>query len=80
MNRAELARSLARRVGSDTRGVGDRRTNGDRRGSGGLDPRMLLDVVDVEVGDPLHGLIADQSISVEERIALTIGGPAFQWR
>ena len=41
---------------------------------------MLLDVVDVDAGDPLHGLIADPSISVEERIALTIGGPAFQWR
>jgi uncharacterized protein (DUF1800 family) len=63
LNRAELARTIARRVGV-------------RR----LDPRLLIDVVDVEAGDPLHRLIADSSIPADERLALTIAGPAFQWR
>jgi uncharacterized protein (DUF1800 family) len=46
----------------------------------GLDPRSLLDVVDVPSGNPLHALIADTSIPSTERIALAIAGPAFQWR
>ena len=45
-----------------------------------LDPRSLLDVVDVPAGNPLHTLIADASIPAPERIALAIAGPAFQWR
>jgi uncharacterized protein (DUF1800 family) len=45
-----------------------------------LDPRALLDVVDVEDGNPLPGLLADGSIAVEERVALALAGPAFQWR
>jgi uncharacterized protein (DUF1800 family) len=45
-----------------------------------LDPRSLLEVVDVPAGDPLHGQLADRSIPVPERIALAIAGPAFQWR
>ena len=63
MNRAELARSLARRWG--------------RRG---LDPSRLLEVVDVPPGDPLRTLLADRDIPVPERLALAVGGPAFQWR
>lgn len=45
-----------------------------------LDPRTLLDVVDVPAGNPLHSLIADTSIAAPERVALAIAGPAFQWR
>ncbi len=47
---------------------------------GALDPRSLLDVVDVPSGNPLHGLLADNSIPASERVALAIAGPAFQWR
>jgi uncharacterized protein (DUF1800 family) len=46
----------------------------------GLDPRSLVDVVDVPVGNPLHTLVADTSIPAPERIALAVAGPAFQWR
>jgi uncharacterized protein (DUF1800 family) len=45
-----------------------------------VDPRSLLDVVDVPAGNPLHTLIADASIPARERVALAIAGPAFQWR
>jgi uncharacterized protein (DUF1800 family) len=64
MNRAELARTLA----------------GQMAGRGDLDPRRLLDVVDIADGDPLRTLLADRSIPVPERMALAVGGPAFQWR
>ncbi len=63
MNRAELARSLARRWA--------------RRG---LEATRLLEVVDVPRGDPLRKLLADRDIPVPERLALAVGGPAFQWR
>ena len=65
LNRAELARTIARRL---------------RPGAKRLDPRMLLDVVDVRSGDPLQALLADNSIAADERIALALAGPAFQWR
>jgi hypothetical protein len=41
---------------------------------------MLLDVVDVPAGDPLRMYLADASIAAEERVALALAGPAFQWR
>ena len=63
LNRAELARTIARRIRSQR-----------------TDPRILLDVVDVPAGDPLHALVADGSIAADERIALALAGPAFQWR
>ncbi len=63
LNRAELARTFARR------GAGSK-----------VDPRTLLDVVDVAAADPLRPLVADTSITAAERVALTIAGPAFQWR
>jgi uncharacterized protein (DUF1800 family) len=63
LNRAELARTIARRVRAQR-----------------IDPRVLLDVVDVPQGDPLHTLLADNSIAADERIALALAGPAFQWR
>ena len=45
-----------------------------------LDPRSLLDVVDVEAANPLRGLLANTSIPSAERVALAVAGPAFQWR
>ena len=45
-----------------------------------IDPRSLMDVVDVPAGNPLHALVADTSIAAPERIALAVAGPAFQWR
>lgn len=63
LNRAELARTVARRIG-------------DRS----VDPKALLTVVDIPASDPLHGLLSDTSIPVDERVALAIAGPAFQWR
>jgi uncharacterized protein (DUF1800 family) len=45
-----------------------------------VDPRRLLDVVDVSASDPLHGLLANTSIPADERMALALAGPAFQWR
>jgi uncharacterized protein (DUF1800 family) len=56
------------------------RTISRQRAMAGLDPRSLADVVDVPSGNPLHGLLADTSISAPERVALAIAGPAFQWR
>ena len=45
-----------------------------------VDPRELMDLVDVPAGDPLRAMVADSTIPVADRIALTIAGPAFQWR
>ncbi len=56
------------------------RTISRQPGVAAVDPRTLLDVVDVAAGNPLHSLIADTSISAPERVALAIAGPAFQWR
>jgi uncharacterized protein (DUF1800 family) len=63
LNRAELARTIARRIRTQR-----------------IDPRTLLDVVDVPQGDPLRKLLADSTIAADERIALALAGPAFQWR
>jgi uncharacterized protein (DUF1800 family) len=63
LNRAELARTIARRLRAQR-----------------TDPRVLLDVVDVSSGDPLHTLVSDNSIAADERLALALAGPAFQWR
>jgi uncharacterized protein (DUF1800 family) len=45
-----------------------------------IDPRTLADVVEVPAGDPLQTFLADGSIALEERMALLLAGPAFQWR
>lgn len=63
LNRAELARSLARRVGRQR-----------------IEPRRFADVVDVPASDALHALLADAAIPADERIALLLASPAFQWR
>jgi uncharacterized protein (DUF1800 family) len=63
MHRAELARTVAGKVGAS-----------------GLAPDALLDVVDVEGGNPLPAMLADTSVARDERLALAMGGPAFQWR
>jgi uncharacterized protein (DUF1800 family) len=62
MNRAELARSLARRVPQR------------------FDPRELLDVIDVPADASLRAMLADASVPVQDRVALAIASPAFQWR
>ncbi len=63
LNRAELARTVARRL--RTRPV---------------EPLALLDVADHAPGDLLRRLLADGSIAPDERVALALAGPAFQWR
>ena len=45
-----------------------------------VDARGLLDVVDAGAGDPLHRFLGDTSIPADERVALALAGPAFQWR
>ena len=64
LNRAELARTIARRAGPQ---------------AGTVAPR-LLDVMDVPANDPVRTMLNDSSIDARERIALAIAGPAFQWR
>jgi uncharacterized protein (DUF1800 family) len=61
LNRAELARTVARRAGR-------------------VDPRGLLEVADAAPDDPLRRFLADTSIAADERVALALAGPAFQWR
>jgi uncharacterized protein (DUF1800 family) len=63
LNRAELARTITRRMLRQ-----------------GRDPRPLLETVDVESGDPLATMVANDEIPADERMALAIAGPAFQWR
>jgi uncharacterized protein (DUF1800 family) len=63
LNRAELARTVARRLRTQR-----------------IDPRGLVDVVDAPTGDPLHRYLGDSSIAADERLALALAGPAFQWR
>ena len=63
LNRAELARTVARRLRLAR-----------------VNARDLLDVIDVPAADPLHTFVADGSIPVDERLALVVAGPAFQWR
>ena len=63
LNRAELARSVARRLRVER-----------------VEPRTLLDVIDVPANDPLRGFVNDASIPADERTALVLAGPAFQWR
>ena len=63
MNRAELGRSLAKRL------------NRSR-----FEPEKILELVDLPDSDPLRSLLADNSIGRDERLALGIAGPAFQWR
>ena len=78
LNRAELARTIARRLRTSTPARGGLISFEGRARR--IDPRMLLDVVDVPSGDPLHKLLADNTIAADERIALALAGPAFQWR
>lgn len=81
MNRAELARTLARRTarGRGIAGPGQDRSAGAVRG-GGPDLRPLASVMALESGDPLPEMLTDASIPVDERVALAFAGPAFQWR
>ena len=49
-------------------------------GANAVDPRALLEVVDVPATDPVHRLLADTTVAASDRLALAIAGPAFQWR
>jgi uncharacterized protein (DUF1800 family) len=44
------------------------------------DPRAMLDLVDVRPDDALRSVLTDSTIPATDRLALAIGGPAFQWR
>ena len=63
MNRAELARSIARTIGARI-----------------PDPAVLLETIDVAQQDTTSIMLRDTSTPREERLALALGGPAFQWR
>ncbi|HEX7284193.1 MAG TPA: DUF1800 domain-containing protein [Vicinamibacterales bacterium] len=63
LNRAELARTISRRLRLER-----------------TDPAALLDVIDIGAGDQLHKFVSDSSIPADERVALVLAGPAFQWR
>ena len=63
LNRAELARTVVRRLRVSR-----------------VEPRLLLDVADVAPADPLRKFVADTSITIDERLALVLAGPSFQWR
>jgi uncharacterized protein (DUF1800 family) len=43
-------------------------------------PGSLLDVVDPVGAEPLRPLLEDAAIARDERLALALAGPAFQWR
>ena len=45
-----------------------------------FEPEKILEVVDLPDSDPLRSLLADNSIGRDERLALGIAGPSFQWR
>ena len=51
-----------------------------RRHSRRIDSRSMLEVIDVPADDPLHRFVADAAIPADERLALVLAGPAFQWR
>ena len=46
----------------------------------GVPPARLLDVMEIGEDDPLPAMLRDEAIPPEERMALALGGPAFQWR
>lgn len=56
------------------------RTIAARAGVRGVQPDTLLDVVDVTPNDPLRAVLREASIPNQERVALAIASPAFQWR
>jgi uncharacterized protein (DUF1800 family) len=42
--------------------------------------QLLLELVEVGADDPLRRFVADTGIAADERMALVLAGPAFQWR
>lgn len=80
MNRVELARTMAERLtgsGGTTRGGA---TAMEGAASGVRAMERLTSVIDLEPNDPLTDFLADESLTEVERMALFLGGPAFQWR
>jgi uncharacterized protein (DUF1800 family) len=51
-----------------------------RRVARRLEPRTLLDVIDATAEDPLRSMLVDDAVPPDERVALAIAAPAFQWR
>jgi uncharacterized protein (DUF1800 family) len=64
LNRAELARTMARRAAAMASDLASR----------------ITDVLDVPPNDPVRTMLSDSSIDARERVSLAIAGPAFQWR
>ena len=62
LNRAELARTIARRAARNA------------------EPRELAALAGVPATDPLQAMISDTSVPLDERVALVLAAPAFQWR
>lgn len=56
------------------------RTLAQRFARGRFEPEKILELVDLPDSDPLRPLLADSSIGRDNRLALGIAGPAFQWR
>lgn len=56
------------------------RSVAERAGDGRLDPALLLEVMEPDDGGALATMLSDASIAPDERLALALGGPAFQWR
>jgi uncharacterized protein (DUF1800 family) len=56
------------------------RSLGGRLSGARLDPARLASVVDLAPDDPLRSYLGDASIPASDRVALLLGGPAFQWR
>jgi uncharacterized protein (DUF1800 family) len=76
LNRAELARTISRRVGQ---GRAQRMPGGGARGIGAdIDPRPLASTVDDD--GSLAAMLGDSQIPVQDRVAIGFASPAFQWR
>ena len=56
------------------------RNIGRRVARAGVEPAGLLAVMEVPSDDPVRGMLSDTSIPADQRVALAIAGPAFQWR
>jgi len=74
LNRAELARTVSRRVAGA--GAGRASERAGRR----TDPLALLEVMETSPGDPLRTLLGDETLPAGERLSLALAAPAFQWR
>lgn len=63
MNRAELARSIARHVARSR-----------------VEPLALAERLHLDAADPRMAILEDETLSRQDRFAITFASPAFQWR